>query len=200
MRSRSFAANEATVIDPPVPNWADPGSRDEIHLSRFLRFAPPQIDAGLFMFALCKHLQMIYLDPRGIDFRLAADEGGRLPPAACRMLGFMVSEIVKDASECREAGIPRPAVNVTLHRRGTTYLFTISKRGLETRPESAQPGLLRVLDLARELPGHCLVRSMPARGTIALMFDADAIEQGFPAAIWRSRENEARHRAVRDPQ
>jgi hypothetical protein len=48
--------------------------------------------------------------------------------------------------------------------------------------EDAQPGLPRVLQLARELRGRSMIMPMSDRGITAIMFDVHLVEQNFPAA------------------
>jgi hypothetical protein len=159
------------------------------------RFAdePEEVDARLYLFGLCKPLQTTCLDRRGIDCLIDGDDAGRLPETVCRMLGIMVCELVKDASERTIA--PR-TVMVTLSRRGALCLCMISRQGLADSYADTQPGLQRVLQLAAELDGGCMIRSMPERGTIAIMFDARVVEPRLPAAIRRYRAGAARGRAV----
>lgn len=153
--------------------------------------APREIDAYLYMFALCRHLQATCLDRRGVDCLLDADGAGRLPETVCRMLGLMVCELVKDAGTWSPAETPRRMVGVTLRRRDTTCLCTITCRGLADRCASAQRGLERVQRFAAELGGSCMVRAMPERGLTAIMFDVLSVERQIPTAIRRHRTGEA---------
>ena len=145
------------------------------------------IDARLYMFALCKHLQTICLDRRHIHCLLDADAVGKLPEAVCRMLGLMVGELVTDAGECSRPETTRAPITVTLRRRGTVCLCTISSECLADSCGCAQSGLRRVSRLATELGGSCAVRRMRVRGLIAIIFDVDLVERCFPAAIRRYR-------------
>ena len=158
-----------------------------------------EIDACLYMFALCKHLQTICLDRRGIHCVVDADDVGRLPEAVCRMLGFMVCELVDDASKCSEPEIAGRTITVTLRRRGTTCICTISHHCLAPSCVCAQPRLRRAERFAVELRGSCVVRPMPERGITCIMFDVDLAERCFPEAIYRYRVGEAQavqHHAV----
>jgi hypothetical protein len=159
-------------------------------ISRFAE-EPEEVDARLYLFGICKKLQMTCLDRRKIDCLIDGDGAGRLPEIVCRMLGLMVCELIKDASERTIA--PRTVV-VTLCRRGALCLCTISHQGLAGSYADTQPGLQRVLQLAAELDGGCMIRSMPDRGTIAIMFDARVVEPRLPAAIRRYRTHAAGRR------
>jgi two-component sensor histidine kinase len=143
-----------------------------------------EVDACLYMFGLCKQLQMTCLARRRIDCLVDTAGAGRLPETVCRMLGLMVCELVKDASESTIA--PR-TVRVTLRRRGDVYLCTISGRGAPDACTDPKPGLRRVRQLSAELDGGCMIRSVPDRGTVAIMFDARFVEPLLPAAIRRYR-------------
>ncbi|HEX9461681.1 MAG TPA: hypothetical protein VGB82_03705 [Alphaproteobacteria bacterium] len=175
MRKKSSATRNLAVMPRPIQRWTGVASGDAA-----------EIDAGLYLFALCRHLQMTSLDRRGIDCRVDARDTGRFPASVCRMLGLVVSELVKDAS----AGSPK-MITVTLRRRGTTCLCTVACQGLNESCAAATAGLQRVRDLAAELPGDCAVRPMPDRGLVAVMFDAGLVERDFPTAFWRYRANEA---------
>ena len=198
MHSRSSATTELPVMSPSTWRSVDISSvaptargglaRSTKRSSRAVPYAaaePREIDASLYLFALCRQLQAIYLARRNIDCLVDADGAGRLPEAACRVLGSMVCELVQDASACSQPEIARRAVSVTLRRRGTTCLCTISGQGRKGSYECAQPGLQRVRQLAAELCGRCMVRSMPDRGTTAIMFDVHLVERYPQAAIWR---------------
>ncbi len=148
---------------------------------------PSEVDADLYLFALCRHLQMISPDRPGIRCVLDAEGAGRLPEAVCRMLGFMVGELLFDTGDCSRPDTNRAPITVTLRRRGTVCLCTISGNCLTDSCECMQPGLQRVLRLEAELRGTCMVRRMPEREMIAIMFDVDLVEQCFSAAIRRYR-------------
>jgi two-component sensor histidine kinase len=198
MHSRPAEAQIA-VMSGPVPR--SPAARAPVAQSRdrFARAIPrvagqsEEVDACLYIFALCKHLQTTCLDRGRIDCLIDGDGAGRLPETVCRMLGLMVCELVKDASERTIA--PR-TVTVTLRRRGAICLCTISGQGMAEPSADPRPGLRRVRQLAAELHGGCMIRSMPDRGTIAIMFDARLVEPRLPAAIWRYRASAAVRRAV----
>lgn len=212
MRSRSSATTEITVIPQstrrsvdisplaPVSRGGLAGSGDRSSLATpRIALQPKEIDACLFMFAVCKHLQMTCLDERGIDCLLDADGTGRLPEVVCRMLGLMVCELVQDASVCSQPETAGRAVTVILRRRGTTCLCTISRQGFDGTSEGMQPGLQRVRSLVRDLGSSCMIRLMPDRGTAAIMFDVPLVARCLPEAIWRYRAREAWRRAVRHP-
>lgn len=200
MHSRSSTTTEIPVMSPSTWRPVDissvaptahgglaPSANGSSRAIPYAAAEPREIDASLYLFALCKQLQAIYLARRSIDCLVDADGAGRLPEAACRMLGSMVCELVKDASARSQPETARRAVSVTLRRRGTTCLCTISGQGRTDSYECAQPGLQRVRQLAAELRGRCMVRSMPDRGTTAIMFDVHLVERCFPAAISRYR-------------
>jgi two-component sensor histidine kinase len=187
MRNRSPAATEIAAMSRSVP-FRDGSPRANPHPAA----APTEIDACLYMFALCKQLQTICLDSRGIDCLVDADRSGRLPEAACRMLGLMVCELVEDAAEYPHPAAAGRTITVTLQRRGPLCLCTISHHGLADRGAWAQPGLQRARRLATELQGSCTVRMMPDRSMIAIGFDAPSVERLVPAAMRRYRASEAR--------
>jgi hypothetical protein len=156
--------------------------------------AEPAIDASLYMFALCNYLQTAYLAPRGVRYVLDADSIGKLPGPVCRMLGLMVCDLVHDASAC--ARPETETVTVTLRRRGTTFLCTISRRCAD-KCACSQTGLQRALRLGTELGDACIIRSIPERGLTAFMFDIHLVEPCIPAALSRYRSGEASRRAER---
>jgi hypothetical protein len=149
------------------------------------------------MFALCNHLQTACLARRGIQCVLDADGAGPLPGAVCRMLGVMVCELVHDASACTYPRTARETVTVTLRRRGTTCLCTISCRCLANTCACPQTGLRRALKLGAELGDRFLIRPIPERGITAIMFDIHSVEPSIPAALRRYRAAEASHWADR---
>jgi hypothetical protein len=150
-----------------------------------------EVDACLYLFGLCKELQTMHLDRRGIDCLIDGGNIGRLPEIVCRMLGLMVGELVRDAGESRIA--PR-TLTLTLHRRGDICLCTISGQGATDPHAGPQPGLRRAQQLAAELDGACMIRSMPERRAIGIMFDAYLAEPRLPAAICRYRAGAAGRR------
>jgi len=155
-----------------------------------------EIDAELYLFALCRHLQMISLERLGIECILDSEGTGRLPKTVCRMLGLMVCELVNDASECRYPKTAREAVKVTLRRRGTTCICTISRR-CAASCACAKHGLRRARQLASELGDSCMVQAMPQRGITAIMFDIALVEQCFAAPTRPNRTEEASQRDER---
>jgi two-component sensor histidine kinase len=171
----------------PAMGGAWTSSRDD-SLGAIPRLAakPSEIDADLYLFALCKHLQTICLDRRGIGFILDADGAGRLPETVCRMLGLMVCELVNDAAECTYPETAQENVRVTLRRRGTTCVCTISHRCAESRA-CARRGLERAQQLASQLSDRCVVRSMPDGRISAIRFDIDLVERCFAAPTWLYR-------------
>lgn len=156
---------------------------------------PAEIDANFFIFALCRQLQMTYLDRRGIDCLVDVEGVGRLPASVCRMLGLVVAELVTGAGECPQLETTPREIAVTLRRRGATCLCTVACRGLRGACTDRQPGVQRLRHLAAEFDGGCAVRAMPERATVAVMVDVGLVARDFPAAIWRHRANEA----VRSP-
>lgn len=203
MRKKCSATPNTAVMPGPARRWTGlssprsmarkPARRGSgsIHAMPHMTADATEIDAGLYLFALCRHLQMTCLDRRGIDCRVDAKDAGRLPASVCRMLGLVVTELVQDASECSRPQTMRRTVTVTLHRRGATCLCTVACQGLKQACPDAPAGLQRVRHLAEELPGDCRVRPMPERGLVAVMFDARLVERDFPAAFWRYRAGEA---------
>jgi two-component sensor histidine kinase len=136
--------------------------------------ASREIDASLYMFALCTHLQMIFLDRCGIHCVVDAGDAGRLPETICRMLGFIVRELVCDASRCSKPEMAGGTVSVILRRRETTCICTVSRHCLAPSCACAQPGLQRSERFAAEFSGSCVIRPMPDRGITCIVFDVDA--------------------------
>jgi hypothetical protein len=145
-----------------------------------------EIDADLYLFALCKHLQTIYLDRRGIGCVFDADGIGRLPETVCRMLGLMVRELVRDVADCCYPDTSQESIKVTLRRRGTTYLCAVSRR-CSGSCACARRGLRRVQQLASQLSDHYVVRSTPNRGITAILFDIDLVERSLPTPMYRAQ-------------
>lgn len=201
MQSRSAEAETATMSG-PIPRSTAARAEASLCRERFARVIPrvargrEEADVCLYMFGLCRQLQTSCLDRRGIDCPIDGDNLGRLPESVCRMLGLMVCELVRDASECTPRQIAPRAVTVRLRRRDAVCLCVISGQGVADPYAGPPPGLRRVRQLAAELDGGCMIRSMPDRGTVAIMFDARLVEPRLPAAIWRYRAGAAGHRAV----
>lgn len=175
--------------------WITPRPRRSPARTAELRFAAPArepaIDANLYVFALCRQLQLTRLDRRHIDCRVDVDGVGQLPTSACRLLGLAVTELVSGASECSSLETAPREITVTVRRRGTTCLCTVACRGLEGACRDEQLGVQRAHNLAAEFDGGCTVRAMPERELVAVMFDAASVERQFPGAIWRYRAAEA---------
>jgi hypothetical protein len=150
---------------------------------------PSKIDADLYLFALCAHLQSICLDRHGIGCILDADGAGRLPEAVCRILGAMVCELINDAGVCTCNQTAERTVRVTLRRRGTACLCTVSRCSDSCPCE--KPGLWRARELASELNDGCSVRPVPDHGLTAIMFDLDLVEGSLAAQIWPYRREQA---------
>lgn len=144
---------------------------------------PTEIDARLYMFALCSHLQSIYLDRRGIRCLLDAHTVGKLPEAVCRMLGSMVGGLLIDAGDCSRAETTRAPITVTLGLRGKVGLCTISHECFADSSACAEPRLRRLLRIAMEFSAACRVRWAPESGMIAITFNIDLVERCFPTAI-----------------
>ena len=158
--------------------------------------ASREVDACLYMFGLCKQLQMTCLARRRIDCLVDTEGAGRLPETVCRMLGLMVCDLVEDVCERTPLEIAPRTITVMLRRRGGVCLCTISGDGSLDSSVDAKLGLRRVRHLAAELDGACMIRSMPERGTIAIMFDVRSVEPRLRAAIRRYRVDVARRPIV----
>jgi hypothetical protein len=170
---------------------AGPSSRgNSFRVVRQLAAEPSEIDADLYLFALCTHLQSICLDRHGIGCILDADGAGRLPEAVCRMLGAMVCELINDAGECTHNQTAERMVRVTLRRRGTACLCTVS-RWCGDSCACEKPGLQRAWELASELNDGCKVRPMPDLGLTAIMFDLNLVGGSLAAQIWPYRKEQA---------
>ena len=148
---------------------------------------PTEIDTRLYMFALCSHLQSIYLDRRGIRCLLDADTVGKLPETVCRMLGSMVGGLLIDAGDCLQAETTRAPITVTLGRRGAVGLCMVSHECFTDSCACTQPGLRRLLRIATEFSAACRVRWAAEPGIIAITFDIDLVEWCFSTAIRRYR-------------
>src|SRR5258708_16916 len=183
---RQRSADDAPIALAP-PSAAGRSSESLSQATPRHRAAPKEIDGGLYLFALCKQLQATSLERRGIDCLIEADHVGRLPEPACRMLGLMVCDLVKDAGRRTHSEIPRPTITVSLQRRGSTCLCTVSHRGLGDWPVAAESGLQRVLRFAADSHRSFMVRSMPDRRTTAIMFEAHAVHEWVPEALSRYR-------------
>jgi hypothetical protein len=197
MHSRPAEAETATMSGPfprgPRDRAVMPLFRDSFaHVIPGVARGFDEVDACLYIFGLCKELQTTHLDRRGIDCLIDGGNIGRLPEIVCRMLGLMVCELVRDASKSTIA--PR-TLTLTLRRRGDVCLCTISGEGVPVPYGDPQSGLRRVRQLAAELDGACMIRSMPERGTVAIMFDACLVEPRLPMTIWRYRAGAAGARA-----
>ncbi|MET1029110.1 MAG: hypothetical protein ABWY00_18215 [Dongiaceae bacterium] len=159
-----------------------------------LALEPKEIDAGLYLFALCKYFQISRLKGQHLDCRMDGEGVGKLPEAVCRLLGLMVCELI--AAGYVTGNAPQ-AIAVTLRKRGATCLCVVSSpgrtdQGLAGYDRNMAPALRRVRQLAAELSGGCLVRSIPDRGLTAIMVDIPSVEDGSPA-IARHRMGEMRH-------
>ena len=161
--------------------------------------APAEIDACLYLFALCKYFQMTRLKGQRLDCRVDGEGVGKLPEAVCRLLGLMVCELIK-AGGAATAASPTTSRNVavTLRKRGATCLCVIAGptptgRDLAASQRDPAPGLQRVRQLAGELSAGCLVRAMPGRGLTAILLDIRSVDGRLPTAISRHRSGDVRH-------
>jgi len=166
--------------------------------------APAEIDACLYLFALCKYFQMTRLKGQRLDCRVDGEGVGKLPEAVCRLLGLMVCELIK-AGGAATAASPTTSrkVAVTLRKRGTTCLCLIAGpaptgrdlagSGNPAPQADPAPGLQRVRQLAGELSAGCLVRAMPERGLTAILLDIRSVDGRLPTAISRHRSGDVRH-------
>lgn len=143
------------------------------------RFVPDRhtIDANLYLFALCRQLQIVCLDSRGIDCLVDVEDAGRLPEDACRLLGSIVSQVVAAASRSAPVEARPHRIAVTVRRHGTTCVCAIAFQGLADPCAAAD----RLSHLPADLEHGLLVRILPEHGVVAVMFDAARVVPGISA-------------------
>lgn len=174
----------------PYPRHAGRRSGRPMH-------GPRDIDASLYVLALCRQLQMTVLDPRGIDCMIDVEGVGRLPISACRFLGRVVTALVTTAGASAKLGTSASAVIVSLRRRGTTCLCTVGCRGLGDLCAATSGSLARISQLAEGLKTRCAVRLMPEGNMVAVMFDAASADRAASETLWQERADKASHLARR---
>ena len=135
-----------------------------------------------FYFArLGRVLSRAILSPANIGCEIFSDQG-RLPAGVCQRLGFILVELVFNASKYAFAGRNNGAVRIEMTRSGRHWRCTVSDNGVGMNGADQGTGLNIVDALVRSLKGRLIIRS-GVSGTYACVILPDhSIQRGHGSA------------------
>jgi hypothetical protein len=128
------------------------------------------------MFALCRQLQTLYLEPHGVDCLFDVDDVGSMPDTVCRLLGAIVCELVNDVTGATPEG---GRVAITVRRRATSCVCAVSHAGPVDPWQDTRAGLGRVQHIARDIHAHCRAQRSAGARTVAVLFDIPSASAAF---------------------
>jgi two-component sensor histidine kinase len=114
---------------------------------------------------LSRALSKAILSPADISCEVFSHRG-RLPADLCGRLGFIVTELVLNASKYAFAGRSNGVVRIEMTRSGGQWRCAVSDNGVGMNEAGGGTGLNIVRELARSLKGRLILRS-GASGTCA---------------------------------
>jgi two-component sensor histidine kinase len=120
---------------------------------------------------LGRALSKAILSPADIGCEVFSHQG-RLPADTCGRLGFIVTELVLNASKYAFTGRSNGVVRIDMTWNGGRWRCTVSDNGIGMNEASGGTGLNIVRELARSLKGHLILRS-GATGTSACVILPD---------------------------
>jgi two-component sensor histidine kinase len=120
---------------------------------------------------LSRALSKAILSPADIGCEVFSHQG-RLPADLCGRLGFIVTELVLNASKYAFAGRRDGLIRIEMTRSGDKWCCTVSDNGIGMNEANGGTGLNIVRELARSLNGRMILRS-GATGTSACVILPD---------------------------
>lgn len=134
-------------------------------LLRTLSSAPGEEDAEIDVYieSLSRALSRTLLGPANIGCEIFSD-GGRLPIEVCERLGYIIVELIFNASKYAFAGRDNGVVRIEMLQSGGVWRCTVSDNGAGMAGSRRGTGLDIVDALARSLKGRLIIRS-DASGT-----------------------------------
>lgn len=117
----------------------------------------------VYLEGLGRALSGAILSPANIGCEISSD-GGRLPIEVCERLGYVIVELVFNASKYAFAGRDGGVVRIEMLRCGGQWRCTVSDNGVGMDTNSHGMGLGIVDALVRSLQGRLIIRS-DASGT-----------------------------------
>jgi two-component sensor histidine kinase len=127
--------------------------------------ADGDIEVDAYIENLGRALSKAILSPADIGCEVFSHRG-RLPADSCGRLGFIISELVLNASKYAFAGRRNGVVRIDMTRSGGEWRCAIADNGIGMNEASAGTGLNIVRELARSLKG-CLILQSGDSGTFA---------------------------------
>ena len=120
--------------------------------------AAGDIDVDVFLQSLGRALSKAILSPAGIRCQTSSDRG-QLPVDVCGRLGFIVVELVLNASKYAFAGRNNRFVRIEMKQSVGQWRCTVSDNGIGMDDTSAGTGLRIVKELAQSVNGSLVLRS-----------------------------------------
>ncbi|HTT82226.1 MAG TPA: sensor histidine kinase [Rhizomicrobium sp.] len=133
--------------------------------------------------SLGRALSRAVLGPANIGCEVSSD-GGRLPIEVCERLGYIIVELVFNASKYAFVGRDNGVVRIEMLRYGGQWRCTVSDNGVGMDGASHGMGLNIVDALVRSLQGHLIIRS-DSSGTRVCVVLPDSPQP----AVDRQRQN-----------
>jgi two-component sensor histidine kinase len=142
-------------------------------LLRTISSTPAVSDVAIdvYLERLSQALSRAILSPTNIACEVFSDRG-RLPVEVCERLGFIIVELVLNASKYAFAGRDDGLVRIEMKRSGRHWRCTVSDNGIGMAGPNNGTGLNIVDALVRSLKGRLMLRS-GASGTSACVFLPD---------------------------
>ncbi len=129
-------------------------------LLRTVSTAPMEEDAevDVYIEGVSRELSRAILGPANIGCEIFSD-GGRLPVEVCERLGYIIVELVFNASKYAFAGRNDGLVRIEMLRSGGQWRCTVSDNGVGMAAARRGSGLNIVEALVRSLRGRLVIRS-----------------------------------------
>jgi len=129
-------------------------------LFRAISSVPPHGDIAVdaYIEHLGRSLSKAILGPANIGCEVFSHRG-KLPAETCGRLGFILTELVLNASKYAFAGRSNGVVRIDMTWDGSRWRCAVSDNGTGMNKASGGTGLTIVRELARSLKGRLLLRS-----------------------------------------
>jgi two-component sensor histidine kinase len=154
-------------------------------LLRTISSAPAEVDAEIEIYieSLGRALSRAILGPANIGCEIFSD-GGTLPVEVCERLGYIIVELVFNASKYAFAGRGDGVVRIEMLQNGGEWRCIVSDNGVGMKSASRGTGLTIVDALVRSLQGRLTIRSNASGTSVCVVLPAQpiGIAANLPAA------------------
>jgi two-component sensor histidine kinase len=144
---------------------------------------PPADDAAVdvYLERLSRALSRAILSPANISCEVFSDQG-RLPIDVCERLGFILIELVFNASKYAFADRDDGVVRIEMTRRDRHWRCTVSDNGIGMNGADRGTGLKIVDALVRSLKGRLIIRSGSSGTCVYVILPDYSIQHGHDSA------------------